>query len=88
MTDTSRFQSKDGETSHALGPWERWEEHDGEPVIVWDEEAHAAWIERWRHGALTATPSDSPALSASGSGTWGSLSFASRSAPATTVPAG
>jgi hypothetical protein len=35
------------ESSHALLPWEHWEEHDGEPIIVWDDEAHAAWLERW-----------------------------------------
>lgn len=47
MTDTSHDQSPDDEASRALLPWEHWEEHDGEPMIVWDEEAHAAWLERW-----------------------------------------
>ena len=47
MTDTSHDLSQDDEASHTLGPWEHWEEHDGEPIIVWDDEAHAAWLERW-----------------------------------------
>jgi hypothetical protein len=47
MTDTSHDQSKGGEARHTLGAWEHWEEHNGEPIIVWDDEAHAAWVERW-----------------------------------------
>lgn len=47
MTDTLDDKSPDDEAGDALLPWEHWEEHDGEPVIVWDEEAHAAWCERW-----------------------------------------
>jgi hypothetical protein len=47
MTDTLHDQSPDGEASRDLKPWERWEEHEGEPIIVWDDEAHAAWLERW-----------------------------------------
>ena len=47
MTDTSHDPSQDDEASHTLGPYEHWEEHDGEPIIVWDDQAHAAWLERW-----------------------------------------
>ena len=47
MTDTLHDKSPDDEAGDALLPWEHWEEHDGEPVIVWDEEAHAAWCKRW-----------------------------------------
>jgi hypothetical protein len=46
MTDTLHDHSGDGEASRALTPWEHWEEHDGQPVIVWNEELHAAWLER------------------------------------------
>jgi hypothetical protein len=47
MTDTWHDQSPDGEASRDLMPWEHWEDRDGEPTIVWDEEAHAAWLKRW-----------------------------------------
>jgi hypothetical protein len=47
MTDNMHDQFPDGDPSRALKPREYWEEHDGEPMIVWDEEAHAAWLEKW-----------------------------------------
>jgi hypothetical protein len=47
MSDTLHDQSSDDEASRALMPWEHWEEHDGESIIVFDEEAHAVWREKW-----------------------------------------
>ena len=47
MTTASQDHSPHPGDDCVLGPWEHWEVHDGEPVIVWDEEAHAAWVEKW-----------------------------------------
>ena len=47
MTSLSQDQPADG-PERGLLPWERWStDSDGQPVIEWDDEAHAEWCEKW-----------------------------------------
>jgi hypothetical protein len=48
MKGSSHDRSGDDSEPPRLGPFERWTtDVNGEPIIEWDAEAHARWLDKW-----------------------------------------
>jgi hypothetical protein len=48
MSRSSHDRSGDEFELAPLGPFERWTtDETGEPIVEWDTEAHASWLEKW-----------------------------------------
>lgn len=53
MSRSSHDWSWDGSDLRHLGPFERWTtDEGGEPIVEWDTEAHARWLEKWAPACL------------------------------------